>query len=78
MVSVGCAEKGKQQRRLTPHSFFKKARTYIASSPAPPPKNMAPTTNDAMDVIFPDALTPLAEADPEVHGIIEDEKVRQW
>ena len=39
---------------------------------------MAPTTNDAMDVIFPDALTPLAEADPEVNAIIEDEKVRQW
>lgn len=28
--------------------------------------------------VFPDALTPLKAADPEVYGIIEDEKARQW
>lgn len=28
--------------------------------------------------VFPDALTPLAAADPEVYQIIQDEKVRQW
>ena len=31
-----------------------------------------------MDAIFPEAHTPLAEYDPEVYGIIEDEKARQW
>jgi hypothetical protein len=28
--------------------------------------------------VFPDALVPLAAADPEVYQIIQDEKVRQW
>eukprot|EP00884_Botryococcus_braunii_P011887 jgi/Botrbrau1/2069/Bobra.0047s0034.1 len=32
----------------------------------------------AMDAIFPEALKTLKEADPEVFGIIEDEKARQW
>lgn len=31
-----------------------------------------------LKTIFPDALTPLKVADPEVNGIIEDEKARQW
>mmetsp|Transcript_16863 Transcript_16863/g.50535 ORF Transcript_16863/g.50535 Transcript_16863/m.50535 type:complete len:180 (+) Transcript_16863:202-741(+) len=31
-----------------------------------------------MSAIFPEALTSLKEADPEVFGIIEDEKKRQW
>jgi hypothetical protein len=31
-----------------------------------------------MEGVFPDALTPLVEADPEVFGILEDEKKRQW
>jgi hypothetical protein len=32
----------------------------------------------ALSVVFPEALTPLQQADPEVYAIIEDEKVRQW
>ena len=28
--------------------------------------------------VFPEAHMPLVEADPELHGIIEDEKRRQW
>jgi hypothetical protein len=32
----------------------------------------------ALKAVFPEALTTLAEADPEVYGIIEDEKQRQW
>jgi hypothetical protein len=32
----------------------------------------------AMNEIFPDALTPLKEADPEVWGLIQKEKERQW
>ncbi len=31
-----------------------------------------------MKRIFPEALTPLLECDPEVAGIIKDEKARQW
>ena len=31
-----------------------------------------------MDVIFPHALTPLAEADPEMYAIIKREERRQW
>jgi hypothetical protein len=31
-----------------------------------------------MQAVFPDGLSSLAEADPEVYGIIEDEKRRQW
>ncbi len=31
-----------------------------------------------MKPIFPESLTQLQEADPEVYGIIEDEKDRQW
>lgn len=33
--------------------------------------------DDRMSGIFPEALKSLKEADPEVYGIIEDEKVRQ-
>ena len=32
----------------------------------------------AMEGVFPEALKSLKEADPEVYGIIEDEKKRQW
>lgn len=32
----------------------------------------------AMDLVFPEALKTLKDADPEVFGIIEDEKARQW
>jgi hypothetical protein len=32
----------------------------------------------AMNEIFPDALTPLKDADPEVWGLIQKEKERQW
>lgn len=35
-------------------------------------------SGSAMDAIFPEALKTLKEADPEVYGIIEDEKARQW
>lgn len=35
-------------------------------------------TAATMEGVFPDALTPLVEADPEVFGILEDEKKRQW
>lgn len=31
-----------------------------------------------MDAVFPEGLKHLQEADPEVYGIIEDEKKRQW
>lgn len=31
-----------------------------------------------MKAIFPEALKSLAQADPEVAAIIEDEKRRQW
>ena len=31
-----------------------------------------------MEAVFPEALKSLQEADPEVYGIIEDEKKRQW
>ena len=31
-----------------------------------------------LQAVFPEALTPLAQADPEVFGIIQDEKQRQW
>lgn len=31
-----------------------------------------------MESVFPEALQSLREADPEVFGIIEDEKERQW
>jgi glycine hydroxymethyltransferase len=33
---------------------------------------------DPMASIFPEAHMPLATADPELYGIIEDEKRRQW
>jgi hypothetical protein len=32
----------------------------------------------SMQSVFPDALTPLRESDPEVHALIEQEKTRQW
>ena len=32
----------------------------------------------AMEAVFPEALKTLADADPEVAAIIEDEKRRQW
>jgi glycine hydroxymethyltransferase len=32
----------------------------------------------ALTAVFPEALTPLAQADPEVYAIIQDEKQRQW
>lgn len=28
--------------------------------------------------VFPESLTPLQQADPELYSIIQDEKVRQW
>lgn len=28
--------------------------------------------------VFPEGLSPLAQADPEVFGIIKDEEERQW
>ena len=31
-----------------------------------------------MESVFPEALRSLREADPEIFGIIEDEKKRQW
>jgi glycine hydroxymethyltransferase len=32
----------------------------------------------AFQSIFPEALQSLAEADPEVYSLVQDEKVRQW
>lgn len=32
----------------------------------------------AMEAVFPEALKTLADADPEMAAIIEDEKRRQW
>ncbi|KAG1673705.1 hypothetical protein FOA52_010574 [Chlamydomonas sp. UWO 241] len=34
--------------------------------------------NAVMSAVFPEALHSLADADPEVYGIIQDEKARQW
>lgn len=31
-----------------------------------------------MSDVFPEAHAPLAEADPELYGIIKDEEKRQW
>lgn len=31
-----------------------------------------------MAQVFPEALRSLKEADPEIYGIIQDEKARQW
>jgi len=31
-----------------------------------------------MERVFPESHIPLAEADPEMHAIIQDEKKRQW
>jgi len=28
--------------------------------------------------VFPEALTPLAQADPEIYALVQDEKKRQW
>lgn len=36
------------------------------------------SSSNAMEAIFPEALQSLAEADPEVFHIIQDEKERQW
>ena len=46
-------------------------------------RQMAPTNGvvpreGAMKDVFPEALTTLQAADPEVYGIIQDEKKRQW
>jgi hypothetical protein len=40
----------------------------------------AASTKDAasMAQVFPEALRSLKEADPEIYGIIQDEKARQW
>jgi hypothetical protein len=35
-------------------------------------------SGSVMEAVFPEALKSLKEADPEVYGIIEDEKARQW
>lgn len=32
----------------------------------------------AMQAVYPEALKTLKEVDPDVYGIIEDEKRRQW
>jgi hypothetical protein len=32
----------------------------------------------ALSAVFPEAHLSLQEADPEVYGIIQDEKKRQW
>jgi hypothetical protein len=32
----------------------------------------------AMKAVFPDALSPLRECDPEVFALIQEEKTRQW
>ena len=71
--------------------FFQPPREVLrslsqASSKKKKPKNqsllfvsLSKTKNQAkMEGVFPDALTPLVEADPEVFGILEDEKKRQW
>lgn len=34
--------------------------------------------DSSMAAIFPEALQPLAEADPEVFGLVQAEKQRQW
>jgi hypothetical protein len=35
-------------------------------------------TGETMARVFPEALTPLQQADPEVYAILQDEKKRQW
>lgn len=39
---------------------------------------VAQAESHTMEAVFPEALKTLREADPEVFGIIEDEKKRQW
>jgi hypothetical protein len=33
---------------------------------------------DPMARVFPEALTPLEQADPEIYALVQDEKKRQW
>ena len=49
--------------------------THAATVEAKP---MSKGRASQMQGIFPEALQSLQEADPEVHGIIQDEKKRQW
>ena len=42
----------------------------------PRAKNNSP--NNSMEVVFPHALTPLVDADPELHALIKQEEKRQW
>lgn len=38
----------------------------------------APAPAPAMAAVFPEALSHLKAADPEVYSLIEQEKIRQW
>ena len=40
--------------------------------------NISKMAKDPMKPVFPESLTRLQEADPEVFGIIKDEEQRQW
>ena len=56
-------------------------RTAVATAAAAVEARQSAMSNgkdSAMQSVFPEALTPLQAADPEVFGIIQDEKKRQW
>jgi len=60
-------------------SAARAAATAARRRLAPHPASLhAMATSATMDAVFPDALTPLVDADPEVYGIIKDEENRQW
>jgi L-rhamnose mutarotase len=42
------------------------------------PDLLAAMAQQNFAAVFPEGLTPLAQADPEVYSIIKDEEERQW
>lgn len=49
-----------------------------ATTAAPTPSTSGASTSGAMTRVFTEAHTTLADADPELYAIIEQEKLRQW
>ena len=67
------AERARAARSARANPTSPAAPAAHPAAPAPPPPHLI-----AMESVFPEALKPLAEYDPEVYGILEDEKKRQW
>ena len=66
-------------RTLAPVCSGSAPRQAVHTKPASvEAKPMANGKLSSMQGVFPEALQSLREADPEVHGIIQDEKKRQW